>query len=79
MIQRERTNFLKKGRRRIFEHNRRLERPSIKILHENDEPGLEKNNKLQVKKLKTKRPQKRKPAEKVGIIERGLERKGEEI
>lgn len=30
------------GKGRIFEHNRRLEPPSIKLLHENDEPSLEK-------------------------------------
>lgn len=42
MIQRERTTFVKKGRGRTFEHNRRLEPPSIKLLHENDEPSLEK-------------------------------------
>lgn len=39
-IERERTTFLKKERGRIFEHNRRLEPPSIKLLHENDDPGL---------------------------------------
>lgn len=32
-----------------------------------------------MKKLKTKRPQKRRSEEKVRIEERGLERKGEEI
>lgn len=41
MTQRERTAFLKRGRGRIFEHSRRLEPPSVMLIYERDESGLE--------------------------------------